>query len=85
MFTPISSVIYPLFHPSKILRSIFLLHERSDGLPYFFPNNACPRCPTTRCTACAKRAKSQGSVTSGATHALVTSTQPRARIRRFGG
>ena len=30
---------------------------------HFFSNITTPRCPTTRCTALAKRANSQGSVT----------------------
>jgi hypothetical protein len=34
---------------------------------HFFSSSSCPRCPTTRCTAWAKRASSQGSVTSSRT------------------
>ena len=34
---------------------------------HFFSSSNCPRCPTTRCTAWAKRASSQDSVTSSRT------------------
>ena len=41
--------------------------SKAERRPYFFSNNTIPFCPTTRCTAWAKRAKSQGSVTSSRT------------------